>query len=85
MSNNVGMTVVKLPRTIGETITVTNGDVFDRISGEVDIGFIAYDDDGTMGVCTKFDRDEAGNPTYELKTVSKDTEIDIQTILNKRY
>lgn len=85
MSNNVGMTSTKLSRTIGETITITDGSTFDRISGEVDVGFIAYDDDGTIGVCTSFERDDTGNPTYVLKTVSKDTDVDIQCLLNQSY
>lgn len=85
MSNNVGWITEKLPRTIGAEVTVTDPSKFDKISGEADIGFIVYDDDGTMGVCSEFTRDEEGNPSYKIKVTSLNTEIDIMNILNKSY
>lgn len=85
MSNNVGWITEKLPRIIGEEITITSPDKFDIISGEPDVGFIVYDDDGTIGICSQFTRDESGNPSYKIKTTSLNTEIDIQNILSKNY
>lgn len=85
MSNNVGWITEKLPRNIGEEITITTPDKFNIISGEPDKGFIVYDDDGTMGVCSEFTRDETGEPTYKIKTVSLNTEIDIVNILSQSY
>ena len=85
MSNNVGWITEKLPRTIGEEITITSPDKFNIISGEPDVGFIVYDDDGTIGICSQFTRDESGNPSYKIKITSLNTEIDIQNILSKNY
>lgn len=85
MSNNIGMMSGKLSRTIGELITITDPSLFNAISGELDIGCIVYDDDGTMGICTIFERDSDGNPTYKIRTTSLNTEIDIQTILKAKY
>lgn len=85
MSNNVGWITQKLPRTIGEEVTITDPSSFNRISGEADVGFIVYDDDGTMGVCSEFTRNETGEPTYKIKVVSLNTEIDIQNILSQSY
>ena len=57
MSNNIGWITRKLSRTIGDEITITSPDEVNTISGELDVGYIVYDDDGTMGVCSEFTRD----------------------------
>ena len=85
MSNNIGWITRKLSRTIGDEITITSPDEVNTISGELDVGYIVYDDDGTMGVCSEFTRDDSGNPTFKIKTTSLNTEIDIETILGKSY
>ena len=85
MSNNIGVSGTKFSRTIGGTINITNPSVLNAVSGEIDVGFIAFDDDGTMGVCTAFSRDGQGNPTYTFRTTSLDTNIDVQNILSQSY
>lgn len=85
MSNNIGVISSQLPRVIGGTLNVTDPSVLNAISGEVDLGFIAFDSNGTMGVCTAFTRDQGGNPTYTFRTSSLDTQIDIQNILAQSY
>lgn len=85
MSNNIGTISTTLSRTIGNTITVTNSSQITALSGFVDVGFIAFDNDGTMGVCTSFTRDAQDNPIYVFRTCSLDTEIDIQAILSRSY
>lgn len=85
MANNIGTISSTLSRTIGNTITVTNPSVITAVSGYVDVGFIAFDNDGTMGVCTSFTRDQQDNPTYVFRTCSLNTEIDVQNILSQSY
>lgn len=88
MSNNVGIisAPTKLSRTIGNTIDIlSTSSALNTLSGEIDIGFMAFDTDGTMGVCTTFTRDEYGVITYTFKTMSLNTEIDITTLLSQTY
>ena len=87
MSNNIGVlsSPTKFPRTIGGTLNITDPSVLNAVSGEVDIGFMAFDTDGTLGVCTAFTRDQGGNPTYTFRTSSLNTEIDVQNILSQSY
>ena len=85
MANNIGTIKSTLPRVIGNSITVTDGSLITTVSGYADIGFIAFDDDGTMGVCTSFTRDESDNPIYTFRTCSLNTEIDIQSMLGQDY
>ena len=85
MANNIGTISSTLSRTIGNTTIITNGNLINAISGFVDVGFIGFDNDGTMGVCTSFTRDLQDNPTYVFKTCSLNTEIDIQDILSGSY
>ena len=85
MANNVGTISTLLSRTIGNTTTITDGSVLTAVSGYTDVGFIAFDNNGTMGVCTSFTRDQQGNPTYVFRTCSLNTEIDVQTILSQNY
>lgn len=85
MANNIGTISTTLSRTIGETITVTDGSLLTSVSGYVDVGFIAFDNDGTMGVCTSFERDENDEPIYIFRTCTLNTEIDVQNILSQNY
>lgn len=85
MANNIGTISTTLPRIIGNTITVTNASLITAVSGFVDVGFIVFDNDGTMGVCTSFTRDAQDNPTFIFQTRSLNTEIDIQNILSQSY
>lgn len=85
MANNIGTISSTLSRTIGDTITVTDGSVIHAVSGFADVGFVAFDNDGTMGICTSFTRDESDNPIYIFRTCSLNTEINIQNILGQDY
>ena len=88
MSNNIGITTEILPRVIGQTIdfdTTGEWNSITMISGQLDLGAIIFDNDGTMGVCSDFTRDENNNPIYTIKTTTINTQIDIQTILGKSY
>lgn len=87
MSNNVGIisSPTKLPRVIGDTLQITDPSSINAITGAIDLGFIAFDTDGTMGVCTTFSRDENDNPIYTFRTTSLNTEIDITYLLNQDY
>ena len=86
MANNIGtISTTKLSRTIGNSTTITDASQLTAISGFVDVGFMGFDADGTMGVCTSFTRDQQDNPTYIFRTCSLNTEIDIQHILSQSY
>lgn len=85
MSNNIGTIGTILSKTIGETTTVTDSNLLTAMSGFVDVGFIAFDDDGTMGVCTSFTRDISGNATYIFRTCSTNAEIDNEDMLSQSY
>lgn len=85
MANNIGTVSTTLSRTIGDTTIVTDGSLITAVSGFADIGFIAFDNDGTMGICTSFTRDENDNPIYVFRTCTLNTEIDTQSILNESY
>lgn len=85
MANNIGTIGTTLSRTIGDTTTVTDGSLITAVSGFADIGFIAFDNDGTMGVCTSFTRDESDNPIYTFRTCTLNTEIDVQSMLGQDY
>lgn len=88
MVNNTGTTSSTLPRTIGEVME------FDQplelasiaiISGELGPGFLLFDNDGTMSVCTEITSDEEGNLKYKFMTTTLDTEVDIQNLLSQNY
>lgn len=88
MSNNIGITTETLPRTIGQTVefdTTGEWNSITMISGQLDLGAIIFDEDGTMGVCSKFIRDENNNPIYTVRTTTLNTQIDVQAILGKSY
>lgn len=85
MANNIGVTSTTLSRTIGNSTTITDASTVTAITGFVDVGFMVFDNSGTMGVCTSFTRDSQDNPTYVFRTCSLNTEIDIQSILSQSY
>lgn len=88
MANNVGVTSEKLPRIIGETMdfdTASEWSSITMITGELDLGCFIFDEDGTMGVCSGFSRDENDNPIYTVRTSTLNTEIDVQNTLSKSY
>ncbi len=85
MANNIGTIGTNLSRTIGGTTTITDGSVITAVSGFTDVGFMAFDNNGTMGICTSFTRDEGDNPIYVFRTCSLNTEIDVQNILGQEY
>lgn len=88
MANNVGITTESLPRTIGQTMdfdTTGEWNSITMISGQLDLGAIIFDGNGTMGVCSNFTRDENNNPIYTIRTMTLDTQIDVQAILGKSY
>ena len=88
MANNIGVTTKKLPRTIGETIDFDTTDEWTSvtmITGELDLGCMVFDGDGTMGVCSGFRRDDNNNPIYTIRTSTLNTEIDIDGILAQSY
>lgn len=87
MSNNVGLisSPIKLSRTLGSTSQITDPSVITSISGGIDLGFIAFDTDGTMGVCTELSRDVNDNPIYTFKTMTIDVDVDITNMLNQDY
>ena len=88
MANNVGITTENLPRTIGQTMdfdTTGEWNSITMISGQLDLGAIIFDENGTMGVCSSFTRDENNNPIYTIRTMTLDTQIDVQAILGKSY
>lgn len=85
MSNNIGVTSTTLSRTIGTTTTINGAGTITALSGYIDVGFMVFDDDGTMGICTSFTRDANEQPVYVFRTCSLNTEIDVQNILSQSY
>lgn len=85
MSNNIGVTSTTLSRTIGTTTTINGAGTITALSGYIDVGFMVFDDDGTMGICTSFTRDDNDQPVYTFRTCSLNTEIDVQNILSQSY
>jgi len=88
MANNIGITSETLPRVIGQTMdfdTTGEWNSITMISGQLDLGAIIFDENGTMGVCSNFTRDDSNNPIYTIRTTTLNTQIDIQTILGKSY
>lgn len=85
MSNNIGVTSTTLSRTIGNTTTINGAGTITALSGYIDVGFMVFDDDGTMGICTSFTRDANEQPVYVFRTCSLNTEIDVQNILSQSY
>ena len=88
MANNIGVTTIKLPRVIGETVDFDTTDEWTSvtmITGDLDLGCIVFDDDGTMGICSGFRRDSNNNPIYTIRTSTLNNEIDINNMLSQSY
>lgn len=88
MANNIGVTTLKLPRVIGNTVDFDTTDEWTSVTmvtGELDLGCIIFDEDGTMGVCSAFKRDTNNNPIYTIRTSTLNTQIDIASILSQSY
>ena len=88
MANNIGVTNLKLPRIIGEVVDFDISSELDSvtmITGNLDLGCMIFDNDGTLSICTNFTRDDNDNPIYTLRTSSLNTEIDIQSMLSENY
>ena len=74
MSNNIGITTESLPRVIGQTIdfdTTGEWNSITMISGQLDLGAIIFDENGTMGVCSNFSRDDNNNLDIILQNHKK--------------
>lgn len=85
MVNNIGTISTTLPRTVGSMINVMNGSTITAVSGYVDIGFIVFDNNGTMAICTSFTRDADDNPIYAFRTCTLNTAIDTKQMLTANY
>lgn len=88
MANNIGVTNLKLSRVIGGLTSYdasSNVSSVTMVSGDLDLGCMIFDDDGTLGICTNLSRDDNNNPIYTIRTSSLNTEIDIQSMLSNNY
>lgn len=82
MVNNIGYTTTKLTQTIGDMTTFGTTDTIatiGTISGNLGIGYILFDDLGTIAVCTSVDNTSFDNPIYSFKTSSVSGEVTIVT------
>lgn len=78
MVNNIGYTTKTLSKVIGEInifSTVEDLNSIGTISGNLGLGYIIFDADGTMAVCTNVRIEE--NPIYEFKTSSISGEVTV--------
>lgn len=78
MVNNIGYTTMTLPKTIGESIifdTTEELNSIGTIAGNLGVGYILFDAEGTMSVCVK----ETMNvtPNYEFSIVSISGEVTV--------
>lgn len=88
MVNNIGTTTETLSRTIGNTISVTdplNTNKISMITGQLDIGVILTDSNGTIGIVISYTTDANNKLVYTIRTTSINTEIDVQEILSESY
>ena len=88
MVNNIGTTTETLSRTIGNTISVTdplNTNKISMITGQLDIGVILTDSNGTIGIVISYTTDTNNKLVYTIRTTSINTEIDVQEILSESY
>lgn len=79
MVNHVGKTNIILSKNLGDTNQFSSSDDITIIAGELGVGLLVFDPEGTLGVISSF---TSGNDfivtTYALS-------IDIQTILSLNY
>lgn len=88
MANNVGVTTQTFNRTIGGTTSIIdplNQGLITMMAGQLGVGAMIFDGNGTMGICTAFALDENQRYSYSFRTSSLNTEIDIQTLLGRSY
>ena len=85
MNNVALLSTQKLSRTIGNDTTITGTSDITVLSGNIDVGVLLFDSDGTMGVCTASTRNENDIPVYTIRTATLDTAIDVQNILSQSY
>ena len=88
MVNNIGNTTLTLTTTIGETTDATdpiNTSTIVMISGELAVGAVITDTNGTIAVVISYRLNDNQNYVYILKTISTYTEMDVETILNQAY
>lgn len=79
MVNHVGKTTQTLSTNLGETTPFISTDTIVVISGEVGLGFLLFDVNGTLGVVTEYT--DATNFMVTTHALS----IDIEKILNLSY
>ena len=82
MANSIGTSINKFSRTIGNTTSIQNplNGVITMITGQLDTGALIFDEDGTMASCT-----EVNDTTYYFRTMTLDTQVDIDNILRGQY
>lgn len=80
MVNNVGKTTKILNTTLGGTTSFTPNDNLIILTGEIGIGLLVFDSNGTLGVVSAYTDSESNFviTTYALS-------IDIQGLLNLSY
>lgn len=88
MANNIGVTTQVLSRTIGGQTVISdplNEGTINMMAGQLGVGAMIFDGNGTMGICTAFSLNVNQRYDYSFRTSSLNTEIDIQTILGRSY
>ena len=79
MVNNIGKTSKELNTNLGETTSFTSKNDVNLITGELGIGVLLFDPNGTLGVISSFASEE--NFTITTYALS----IDINKILSMDY
>ena len=79
MVNHVGKTTQTLSTNLGETTTFIGTDTIVVVSGEIGLGFLLFDANGTLGVVTEF------TDTTNFVVTTHALSIDIEKILNLSY
>lgn len=79
MVNNIGKTTQKLSVELGRTTEFESSEDINIIAGEIGVGFLLFDPDGTIGVISEIKEETTlVVTTYALS-------IDIETILSLTY
>lgn len=79
MVNNIGKTTQKLSVELGRTTEFTSSEDINIIAGEIGVGFLLFDSDGTIGVISEIKED------HTLVVTTYALSIDIETILSLTY
>lgn len=88
MVNNIGVTTLTLSTAIGETVNATdpiNTGTITMISGELAVGAIITDTNGTVATVISYSLNDNQNYVYVLKTITTYTEWDTESILSQSY